>query len=329
MKENKRILTGIVFNIQRFTVHDGPGIRTEVFLKGCTMRCKWCSNPESQSAFREPGVYITKCIGLEHCGRCSEICRTNSIIREEHGFVTAINRASCLHCLKCADACPANAIKSWGAEMTVDEVMEEVLADRELMDHSGGGVTFSGGESLYQIEFLEKLLETCKANKIHTCVESALHVPLENVIRTVPFTDLYIFDLKDVSSSRHKEFTGVGNERVFENAVFLSKTGKPVIIRIPIIPNHNDRIENIKGIRDFILNEMEHKPVQIQFLRFRQLGEEKYASLGRPYQMTENPKRTEFEKHIRDLAQIMTDAGLPGVVGTNKKIEEGGERLCR
>lgn len=318
--EKKEKLKGTVFNIQRFTVHDGPGIRTEIFLKGCTMRCKWCSNPESQNFFREPGIYITKCIGEEHCGLCSKACPTDSIIREEHGFVRAVNRISCLHCLKCAEVCPSNAIKSWGINMTVDEVMDEILADRALMEHSGGGVTFSGGESLCQIDFLLELLKACKFHAIHTCVESALHVARENIVRTLPFTDLYIFDLKDCSDLRHRAFTGVGNETVLQNAKYLSKTGKPLIVRIPIIPNHNDMFENIEGIRDFILNEMDNKPVQIQFLRFRQLGEEKYISLGRTYQMTENPEREKFEKHIRELSQIMLDAGLPGVVGTNKKI---------
>lgn len=313
-------ITGIVFNIQRFTVHDGPGIRTEVFLKGCTMRCKWCSNPESQSPQREPGVYITKCIGLEHCGLCSKACPTNSILREPHGFVASIQRDTCIHCLKCAQACPANALKSWGVELSVDEVMDEILADRALMERSGGGVTFSGGEALYQFDFLMELLKRCKAKELHNCVETALHIPTEHLSATVPYTDLYIFDIKDISSERHKKFTGVGNELILKNAKVLSQTHCPTILRIPIIPGHNDTEENILGIRDFILEEMETVPIQIQLLRFRRLGEEKYTSLGMPYLMTEDVDRITFERHVHHLVSLMTQAGLPAVAGTTKPI---------
>ena len=312
--------SGIVFNIQRFTVHDGPGIRTEIFLKGCPMHCKWCSNPESQDPRREPGVYITKCIGLEHCGLCSQACPTGAIVREEHGFVKAIDRDRCIRCMRCTDACPANALKSWGVKMTADEVMEEILADRPLMEPSGGGGTFNGGEALMQFDFLMELLRRCRAKGLHTCVETALHVPPERLAQTVPLTDLYIFDLKDISSERHRAFTGQGNELIFQNAKFLSQTGRPMIVRIPIIPGHNDSQENILGIRDFILNEMQTKPVQIQFLRFRRLGEEKYTSLGKPYLMTEEPDRKEFEQHIHELVGLMTQAGLPAVAGSTKPI---------
>lgn len=313
-------VTGIVFNIQRFTVHDGPGIRTEVFLKGCPMRCKWCSNPESQNFQREPGVYITKCIGLEHCGLCSQVCPTGSILRDQNGFTNAIRRESCIHCLRCAEVCPSNALKSWGVEMTVDAVMEEILADRPLMERSGGGVTFSGGEALAQPEFLLELLRRCRAKELHTCVETALCVSQEHLAQTVPYTDLYLFDLKDCDPARHYAHTGVDNALIFQNAAFLSRTGVPMVLRIPIIPGHNDTAENIVGIRDFILHGMKHKPLQIQFLRFRKLGEEKYASLNRPYQMTENVERAEFEQHILSLVQIMTDAGLPAVAGASQKI---------
>ncbi len=317
---DRKPLTGIVFHIQRFTVHDGPGIRTEVFLKGCPLHCKWCSNPESQSFLREPGVYINKCIGLEHCGACTQACPTGSILRDENGLTRAIQRESCIHCLRCAEACPSNALKSWGVEMTADEVMEEILADRFLIERSGGGVTFSGGEALAQAEFLLELLRRCRAKQLHTCVETALCVPLEHLAQTVPYTDLYLFDLKDCDPIRHRAHTGADNALIFQNAAFLSRTGRPAVLRIPIIPGHNDTEENIAGIRDFILREMDQKPVQIQFLRFRKLGEEKYASLGRPYPMTGEVDRAEFERHILSLVRIMTDAGLPAVAGTTKKI---------
>lgn len=311
---------GIVFNIQRFTVHDGPGIRTEVFLKGCPLRCKWCSNPESQNLLCEPGVYITKCIGQQHCGLCTQACPTGSILRDENGFTMAVRRESCINCLRCVKACPSNALKGWGSEMTADEVMEEILADRALMARSGGGVTFSGGEALLQLDFLLELLRRCRAQELHTCVETALYAPQEHLAQTVPYTDLYLFDLKDCSPGRHHAHTGVDNGLIFRNAAFLSRTGKPMILRIPIIPGHNDTEDNIAGIRDFILHEMDQKPLQIQFLRFRKLGEEKYASLGRPYLMDGEVDREEFERRILALVRLMTDAGLPAVAGSTQKV---------
>ena len=313
---------GIVFNIQRYTIHDGPEIRTEVFLKGCTMHCKWCSNPEGISEHREVGVYKTKCIGKEHCGYCDKVCPAGAIIREEHGFTVGIDRKKCLRCFKCANACPANALKVWGREMTVDEVMGEILADRDTMSHSGGGATFSGGEALLQIDFLVELLKKCREKNVHTCVESALNVPKEHLEKAIPYTDMFIFDIKEMDSEKHSQFTGHGNERVLENAKRITETGIPYVVRIPFVPEHNGTRENIEAMTKFMVNEFKAKPVQIQFLRFRELGEEKYESLGYDYPMKDNGfEKFELEKNIHEMVDIMKAAGLPAVAGTTTPIK--------
>ena len=316
-------LKGCVFNIQRFTIHDGPGIRTEVFLKGCTLHCKWCSNPEGLSPKREIGIYKTKCIGKEHCGLCSGVCPTGSIIREEHGFTVGIDREKCRRCFACANTCTANAIKIWGREMSVSEVMEEITADRELMNHSGGGATFSGGESLLQIDFLAELLKACKERGIHTCMESALNVPLENVKKAEPYTDMFIFDIKEMDTEKHRQFTGSGNERILENAKYIAQTGIPYIVRLPFVPMHTGTKKNVEDIRDFMLENFKTKPLQIQILRFRELGEEKYESLGVPYPMKDSGfENFELEKTIHEMADVFVSAGLPAVAGSTTPIKK-------
>lgn len=319
---DEKVLKGIVFNIQRYTIHDGPGIRTEVFLKGCSLHCKWCSNPESINSRPEVGVYKTKCIGKEHCGYCDKVCPSGAIVREEHGFTIGIDREKCIGCFRCTDICPANALKKWGKEMTADEVMEEILADRETMFRSGGGATFSGGESLLQIDFLVELLKKCREKNIHTCVETALNVPKENIEKAVPYTDMFIFDIKEMNTEKHKTFAKYGNERVLENAVYISETGIPYVIRIPYVPLHTGTKENVEAMTRFINEKFKNKPLQIQFLRFRELGEEKYESLGIKYPMKDNGfEKFELEKDIHEMVDLMKNAGLPAVAGTTTPIK--------
>ncbi len=314
-------MTGTVFNIQRFTVHDGPGIRTEVFLKGCTLACKWCSNPESLKSYKEIGVYKTKCIGKDHCGLCEKACKNGAILREEHGFTVGIDREKCKRCYACADACPAGALKLWGKDMTVEEVMTEILADRDLIFRSGGGVTISGGESLLQVDFTTEILKKCREEKIHTCVETALNVPKESVLQAIPYTDMFIFDLKEMNSEKHKSFCGAGNERILENAKIIAESGIPYVIRLPYVPGHTGTAENLSAMRDFILNELKEKPAQIQLLQFRTLGEEKYVSLGLPYLM-KGPEKEELEKEIHNAVDFLASAGLPAVAGSTKPINK-------
>lgn len=310
---------GTVFNIQRFTVHDGPGIRTEIFLKGCTLKCKWCSNPESICLKKEVGIYKAKCINTKICGGCEKVCPTNSLIKNEEGFIIGINRKTCIGCQECAAKCPSGCLKKWGNVMTVKEVMTEIMKDYDIMKSSGGGVTFNGGEVLVQKEFLRQLLIECKANNLHTCIETALNVPLESIKSVQDYVDLFIFDLKEIVSDKHKAFTGYGNTRILENAKYISSLNLPFVVRLPYVPNHNGTKENAVGIGNFINNEMIRKPAQLQVLRFRELGEEKYVSLDLKYPMKGVDNRESFEREIHDVVGVLQGMGIKAVAGTTQK----------
>lgn len=307
---------GIIFNVQRYTIHDGPGIRTELFLKGCPLVCKWCGNPESQAGHMEPGVYPSKCIGKDKCGCCVSVCPAGSLNFKEQTLVS-IDRDQCVNCMKCADACPADAVKAWGRKMTVDQAMDLILRDIAYYRDSQGGVTVSGGEPLTQADFVEALLECCQKEQIHTCLESTFCMDWATVEKGIRYADLLITDIKHMDPEIHRTYTGVSNERILENLQRLVQQGKEMIVRVPVIPGVNDGMDNMEATADFILEKLGNKVKQLQLLRFMRLGQEKYVSLGLPYHMeTVEIDQDAFNGQVKDLVEYFNSRGVSCAAGT-------------
>lgn len=326
MKSPMSANSGIVFNIQRFTVHDGPGIRTEVFLKGCPMRCKWCSNPESLNPKRELGIYPSKCLGLDKCGFCVKACPKQGapLLFSEDGIILGSND-QCLRCMACAKACFTHAIKSWGEVMTVDEVMTAVLTDEVYYQKSGGGITLNGGEVTVQWEFALSLLKACRNHGIHTCVETGMHCESKILEKFYPYTDLFLADIKNMDTQAHKLWSGVGNELILNNLIQTVQAGVPLVLRIPILPGINNSDDNIRKTAEFIVKSLGNKVLQVQLLPYKKMGTDKYASLGIPYPMGEDykmPPRQVWEENLLHLAALMQEYGVRAVAGSNSKIED-------
>jgi len=280
-------MIGKICNIQPFSIHDGPGIRTVIFMKGCNLRCFWCHNPESQDSKTTIAYYPHKCIG---CGECVKVCP--NVKDGKAAFFTE----NCELCGKCADECFAEAIEAIGKELTVEKAVKTVAKDKEIFLRSGGGVTFSGGEPLLQADFVAEVLKGCKAEDIHTAVESAVCVPWENIEKVLPFCDHFICDLKSADSKKHKEATGAGNEKIIENLRKLAMTGKLKEIRTPVIPNFNDTKEDIIKIRDTVRSF--GGEINYTLLPFHNMCESKYISQGRVFQAAglEEPSKEKMEE---------------------------------
>jgi pyruvate formate lyase activating enzyme len=311
---------GIVFNTQRFTLHDGPGIRTELFLKGCPLKCEWCGNPESFKTFIQPGVYESKCISYEKCGMCEDVCPDKSMLNFKDGKLTSIDPNKCNNCLACYNACPSDAIKQWGKSISVEDCMKVIRKDKGYYERSGGGVTVSGGEPLLQSDFVAKLFKACKEEGIDTCCESSFYADWKEIQKILPYTDLVISDIKHMDTNLHKKYTGVHNHKILENLKKLTSEKRELILRIPVIPNVNDDMDNIKATADFILNELGGRVRTLQLLSFMRLGEEKYSSLGMPYKMEDvEVGRESFQKHVNEIADYFNSRGIHCLVGTKEK----------
>lgn len=310
---------GIVFNIQRYTINDGPGIRTEIFLKGCPLKCKWCSNPESQNAKMEPGVYMSKCIGESKCGLCIKACKQQALLFGQEKIVK-IDRSKCIGCMACADACPSEAIKPWGKLMSLEEVMNIVEKDRGFYEKSGGGVTISGGEPLVQADFTKAILAECQKAGIHTCLESTFDAGWEVIEPVIKHADLIISDIKVMDDEVHKKWTGASNKLILENLKKIAAGGHEMILRIPVIPGINDDDANISATAEYINENIGKSLRTLQLLSFMRMGEEKCISLGREYQMKDLEfDREEFQKKVKCIADYFNDYGIHCVVGTKEK----------
>jgi len=304
--------TGWIFNIQRYSIHDGSGIRTLVFLKGCPLNCRWCSNPESQKSRPQIGFMDSTCVGADTCGSpCVSACPEEAVGLDEHGK-PVIDRRSCKSHGKCAEACFHGALKLVGREMSVDEVLAEVDKDRPFYRRSGGGITIGGGEPLAQPGFTAALLEAAREQYLHTAIETSGHVPwelLEDVLRHV---DQLHYDVKHMDPEKHKELTGQSNELILDNLKKVPSVKEPqdVIIRIPIIPGCNDSFENISESARFVAG-LGLK--QIELMPYHRFGISKYGQYGMVYRLDES--RSAPEMDLQGYRDIVESFGLREVTG--------------
>ena len=298
-------IEGRIFDIQRFSLHDGPGIRTLVFLKGCPLRCIWCSNPESQKYNPEIMFNAATCMD---CGTCKAVCPQNAI--EENKNTDRINRQWCDECGSCTEACPTQALQFSGNNMSVATVLTEIEKDREFYESSGGGVTFSGGEPLGQPEFLKHVLMACKSRDIHTALETCGVANWEHLENILAYTDLFLYDVKQMDPVEHEKLTGYDNRLVLENLEKLCRIGANVIIRMPVVPGLNDSEKNLTATAELMIR---FDIAEIHLLPYHNYGENKYRMLGNDYSLTD--LEPVLEKNLDAPKHLFERYGLRANIG--------------
>lgn len=306
-----RSVTTTVFNIQTYCIHDGPGIRVTVFVKGCPLRCTWCANPESNLKKPQLMFYREKCTG---CGRCAALCPRKAIeIREaDGGFKAYTDRALCVDCGACQRSCPADARELAGKLTTVAEAIEKVAADKLFLDSSGGGMTISGGECLACPDFTENLLMAAHEEGISTAVESSCFAGRQVIDQVYAHVDLALCDIKHMDSEKHREYTGVPNEQILENIVHINRDlHVPVWVRVPTIPGHNDDDANIEAMAKFV-HERLTPDTRVCLLPYHRLGESKNESLGKEMDWSID---VPSDAHMNHLKEIVEKYGLTVQIG--------------
>jgi pyruvate formate lyase activating enzyme len=264
-----------IFNIQKYCLDDGPGIRTTVFIKGCPLRCQWCQNPEGQNEEIEIAFYKEKCID---CKECLKVCKNSAhVFNKNHIYTQEV----CNYCMECVAGCPANALEKIGFSIKEKDLLEEILGDKIFYEFSGGGVTFSGGEPTYYIKELKKILVMCKKNAVSTAIETCGYFDFADFKNILEFLDLVMYDLKFFNSEKHIKYTGFSNERILSNLEKISEIFETIWIRIPAIPDINTGMDEIKNISKFIKSLKNIRRVEV--LPFNKIGISKYKSLGKDY----------------------------------------------
>lgn len=290
---------GLIFHIMRFSLHDGPGIRTAVFFKGCPLSCWWCHNPDSQN-FTPDVLYSAERCRL--CGECLSACPHGAIERVGNRMTVT---EDCERCGTCVDFCGAEARSVSGREMKAGEILAEIERDVVFFDESKGGVTFTGGEPFSQPELLEALLTECRARRIHSTIETCGAAPRELVLRIGALADLILYDLKMVDAARHRMYTGAGNRNILENLEALVAAGSRVVVRMPIIPGVNDRAEDVRAACEYLAPLGLHR---VELLAYHRTGTEKYRRLGREYLLEDTPPPGTAA--VVDIAARMRAAGI-------------------
>lgn len=296
---------GLIFNIQRFSVHDGPGIRTTVFMKGCPLTCQWCANPESQSVTPQLMTRDAKCTG---CGACAAVCEMAAITFGASG-IREIDWEKCAQCLVCADACIFNALHACGRTMNVPEILTEVLSDAHFYKNSDGGITVSGGEPLLQSEFVAALLKTCRDHDLHTAIDTTGYVSWQKIQDVLPYADLMLWDIKHLDPHEHERTTGVNNQLILEN---LERAAQhvPVWLRIPLIAGFNDDTAHIESL--IALAKRIGSP-KISLLPYHEGGRSKSLQIGTSYYFTD--AQAPSDEKVTFLRNMIADNGLTVGVG--------------
>jgi len=308
MQDNIAEASGVVFNIQRFSIHDGPGIRTTVFLKGCPLCCGWCSNPES---IRLSPEIITRDIKCIRCGKCVKVCPQQAVIVANNTRI--IQWEKCNYCMKCADVCPSGAIKAVGKRMNVAEVMDVVARDASYYRRTGGGMTLSGGDPLVQWQFALKLLQEAKKRGFHTTLDTSGCADWEVLDKVLNYTDLVLYDVKHLDSAKHQEATGVPTERILDNLrKTLEKAGTKVWLRHPVIPHFNDLEEEMEELCKFILT-LNPSVEKVSLLPYHKFGELKYAATGKAYPWKDIPMIS--DEQIQKFKKLIESHGIKVDVG--------------
>ena len=300
MQDNMEI-TGRIINIKRFEIHDGDGLRTTMFLKGCPLRCKWCHNPESLSTKSELGYYAHKCIG---CGKCVEVCKygAHSIADGVHTF----DREKCVACGECEKLCLGNALIFYGEVVTPSGILPKLLEDKDFYTTSGGGVTLSGGEPLLQADFTAEVLRLLKENGVNTAVDTCLFAPREKLEKVAPYADTFLVDVKAFDSELHKELTGQHNEIILDHIRYLPFIGKPMEIRIPYVPGKNSG--EIEKIAEFLATIKTVKGVRV--LAYHNLSGTKYDSLEMTYTLSNDTTPPPSKDEVENARKIIEAHGV-------------------
>lgn len=301
-----RHASGMVFNIQRYSLHDGPGIRTTVFLKGCPLNCLWCHNPEGISPRREISLAAGRCI---ECGACVEACPFSETAAIDGRL--PVNHESCDQCGQCSDACPTGGRQLIGRTMSVPEVMAELRKDRVFHDESGGGVTISGGEPLSQPGFTIGLLGTCRSEGVHVALDTTGFGRSSHLLEAAALADLVLYDLKAMDDARHLRLTGVSNRVILDNLKQLDRVHRNIWIRLPIVPGFNDDLHNLRQTADFIAS-LRHVTM-VNLLPFHRTGVDKFDRLGKAHSLAGIEAPT--AELMAEALSIFTDLGLPAKSG--------------